>query len=155
MSTNEDTDVVGAANNNHQHRLYRVLCERFSPEGASHIASADLRLKGEDVKPEEIAAWDKVTRLNYANKMDLAIAGAVATASVNAFTDAVMGRGQNTPALAARPEPGTAVAEEEEWGEDDDETEDEEEQGPADFGYDNEEDNAEAALDYIYKLNDM
>lgn len=155
--SDDDTDVTGTANNNHQHRLYGDLCRRFSPEGAAYIAWADLRQKGvDDVEPRDLTAWDKITRLNHANKMDLATAGAVAATMVNAHTDAVMGRNQTTPALAAHPAPVTAEVEDAEWEEDEDEDEeDEADEGPVDFGYDNEEDNAEARLDYIHRINDM
>lgn len=157
MSNNDDhTDVVGAANNEHQLRLYRDLCNRFSPEGAAYIAWADLRQNGvDDVEPRDLTSWDKISRLNYANKMDLATAGSVAATMVNAHTDAVIGRNQTTPALAAQPAPTTAEVEDETWEDEDDAEDDEEDEGPVDFGYDNAEDNAEAAADYIRKLNDL
>lgn len=156
-NNNDDTDdVVGTANNNKQHRRYRDLSERYTPEGASHIAAANLRRNGKPATARMLQAWDQVTRWNHEGAMDLDTEDAIAATMVNAHTDAVMGRNQDTPALAAQPAPVTAVDEEAEWDEDEEEDEkDEEDEGPVDFGYDNEEDNAEARADYIRKLNDL
>lgn len=156
IDSDDSNEVAGTANNNLQHRLYRQLCELYTPEGASFIASADLRRKGEDVEPADIAAWDRVTRLNHAGKMDLATASTVAATHVNALTDALMGRGNTTYPSAFQTLPTVSEVEEDEgWEDDETEADEDEYEGPVDFGYDSDDENAEHALDYIYKLNDM
>jgi hypothetical protein len=152
---NSDKDLAGTANALRQQSVYRELSELYTPEGANLLASVNLKRNGVDVPPEGVGHWNTVNEAAHAGKMDLEAEAAIAAAKVNALTDAMLGRSDVTPPTAALDNQPAAELEEEEEEEEDDEEEGGEEPGNERYGYDNADDNDEAALDDIHKLNDM
>jgi hypothetical protein len=153
---NDEIDVTGTANSVHQHKLYRDLAKLYTPEGANYLTSANLIRNGVNVPPEGVAYWHMVQEAAYANKLDLATEATIAGSKVNALTDAMLGRGNDNPPMPqANTQPEWHEAEQAELDDEEDDTEDDERSTLADiFGYDNLEDNEEAAADHVRKMQE-
>ncbi|MBH1384316.1 hypothetical protein I5T81_05995 [Stenotrophomonas maltophilia] len=151
--TDTNDQPSGTANVLHQMKAYRALSEEYGAEGANLLGSKSLERNGVKVPPEGVGHWAQINSAAEQGRMDLESEGAVAACKVNALVGAVF----------ASTVPGSSRAEQisdeldeavEEEEEEDFEDEDEDEDERPDFGYEDEEDNDEAALDHIHKINE-
>jgi len=155
MSTeNDKRDLVGTANVLHQQKVHREKSEIFSTEFANRMGARSLKRSGVDVPAVGIGYWRLVNEAIHAGKMDIGAEAAIEAALVNAQADVIGGRSAATPPFTVF-EIWTDAELEFADEEDDEEEESYDEPGNEIFGYDDADDNDEAARDYIYKLNDM
>lgn len=140
--TEKNDQPSGTANVLHQMKAYRELSEEYGAEGANLLGSKSLERNGVTVPPEG---------------MDLESEGAVAASKVNALVGALLESNVSGSSRAGEiPEEldeGEDLDDEEEV-EDEDELEDEDEDEVPDFGFEEDDDNDEAALDLIHKTSE-
>lgn len=151
------TEPTGTANILHQHTEYNKLREDYTPEVANTLVQKNLARKNVEVTPEHVEGWHVINSAAVSGKLDVkterqvaetlaAAAGAaiLATASGGAETN-----GSSTTTSEAVDE-DFDDADEEVSGLDEDEL-----PSLADmYGYENDEDNEEAALDDVLKAQE-
>lgn len=134
----------GTANLIHQDAAFRALKNEYGELTATALASKNLEKNGVDVPPEGIANWAKVNCAAIAGKLDIEgeriKAETLAAKAMGTAIENVSGQLTPEPELELEPEP-----------------EPEEEEPPSlqdMYGFDNEEDNDEAALDDVLKIQE-
>jgi len=138
-----ENDLKGTANLIHQHSAYRALEGEYGEQTATVLASKNLARNGVDVPPEGIAHWDKVN--------NAAIQGQLNIDEERAKAEALASQAMGTAIQNASVENAISAEEEEEFVDGDD---DEAPTLQDMYGYDNDEDNEEAALDDILKIQE-
>ena len=151
--TDKNDQPSGTANVLHQMKAYRELSEEYGAEGANLLGSKSLERNGVTVPPEGVGHWAQINAAAEQGRMDLESEGAVAASKVNALVGALLE--SNVPGSSRAGEiPDELDEGEDEEEVDEDEDEDElEDEGP-DFGFDEDDDNDEAALDHIHRINE-
>lgn len=143
-----ENDLKGTANLIHQHSAYKALEGEYGEQTATVLASKNLARNGIDVPPEGVAHWDKVNNAAIQGQLNID----EERAKAEALASQAMGTAiQNASAENAIPAEAEAEEEEEEEFVDDD---DEAPTLQDMYGYDNDEDNEEAALDDILKIQE-
>lgn len=145
---------AGTANILHQNAIYENLCEEYSPEVANALTSKNLQRQGVDVPPEGCGHWHTINKAAANQKLDLAQELAIAENQAKEVADGML-------QVAASSQP----VHEQEFDSDfddedgdtvDEDTEDDELPSLADmYGYENDEDNEEAALDDVLKAQEQ
>lgn len=145
----------GTANILHQHTEYEKLEQDYSTETANELTAKSLKRHGVDAEPNEISSWHKINKAAVDGKMDIpgerkvaetladgAAAGVIAAARVSSI--------DQTPEVLQ----ATAEFEDEDFEEEDAAAKDELPTIDETYGFDDPEDNAEAALDDVLKAQE-
>ncbi|MBK5437243.1 hypothetical protein JFV30_10420 [Pseudomonas sp. TH32] len=150
-------DPKGTANLLHQHAEYNKLSDEYSPEVAAVLTQKNLSRSNVQVSVEQVDGWHQINEASIKGHLDLESESQIATAQATAVVDAIL-----RPIVHALPEPADVVDESEvedvdDEDQDEDEDEDEQDERPSlgdIFGYEDDEDNEEAAFDHILKLQE-
>jgi hypothetical protein len=153
------SEPSGTANILHQHTEYNKLREDYSPEVANTLVQKNLARKNVDVKPEHVEGWYVINNAAASGQLDVQTERQVAETLAAAAGDAML-------ATAA----GSAEANACMAGDDDAPDEDCDVASTSDeaselredellslgdmYGYENDEDNDEAALDDVLKAQE-
>lgn len=146
------TDPTGTANILHQFTAYNQLREDYSPEVANVLTQKNLARHNVPATPEDVDAWHRINTAAVNSKLDIPAERSVADALAGAAVAAVLETIANQPTAST---PETVDAADEYL--DEDNVEDNEDELPAladMYGYDNDEDNEEAALDDVLKAQE-
>ena len=145
---------AGTANILHQNAIYEDVCEEYSPEVANALTSKNLQRKGVNVPPEGCGHWHTINKAAVDQKLDLEQERAIAENQAKEVADGML-------QVAASSQP----VQEEEIDSDfdavdgdavDEDAENDELPSLADmYGYENDEDNEEAALDDVLKAQEQ
>lgn len=145
---------AGTANILHQNAIYEDLCEEYSPEVANALTSKNLQRQGVNVPPEGCGHWHTINKAAADQKLDLEQERAIAENQAKEVADGML-------QVAASSQP----VQEEEIDSDfddgdgdavDEDAENDELPSLADmYGYENDEDNEEAALDDVLKAQEQ
>lgn len=147
-------DLKGTANLVHQVAAYQVLKEEYGEPIAQALASKSLARNGVNVPAEGVGYWDQMNRAAIAGKLDLPgevrrAEALAAQATGAAIQRAVAGHLPSAPEVEELDE--TVEMEDEQDGV----VDSNEMASLADlYGYENDEDNAEAALDDVLKIQE-
>lgn len=147
-------DLKGTANLVHQVAAYQVLKEEYGESIAQALASKSLERNGVVVPAEGVGYWDLMNRAAIAGKLDLPGEAQRAEALAAQATGAAIHK-----AFAGHQSSSSEVEEFDDSDELDDEQDgvgDRDEMASlADlFGYESDDDNAEAALDDVLKIQE-
>lgn len=143
---------AGTANILHQNAIYEDLCEEYSPEVANALTSKNLQRQGVNVPPEGCGHWHTINKAAADQKLDLEQERAIAENQAKEVADGML-------QVAASSQP----VQEEEIDSDfddgdavDEDAENDELPSLSDmYGYENDEDNEEAALDDVLKAQEQ
>ena len=145
---------AGTENILHQNAIYEDLCEEYSPEVANALTSKNLQRQGVNVPPEGCGHWHTINKAAADQKLDLEQERAIAENQAKEVADGML-------QVAASSQP----VQEEEIDSDfddvdgdavDEDAENDELPSLADmYGYENDEDNEEAALDDVLKAQEQ
>lgn len=141
-----------------QMEAHRALSEDYSPEVANHLVSRSLQRHGVDMQPDQVDAWATINQAAGTGKLslqnELARAQAKADHTADLIVNKVSGNQAGSPWAGHDHE--ESAEHDEGWGDDidDDDQEDERPSLSEIFGYDNDEDNEEAAYDHILKITE-
>ncbi|WP_059825434.1 hypothetical protein [Burkholderia ubonensis] len=145
----------GTANILHQHSEYEKLEQDYSAETANELTAKSLKRHGVDAAPNEVSSWHKINKAAVDGKMDIPGERKVAETLADGAAAGVIAAAR-VSAIDQTPEALQATAEFED--------EDSEEEGAAEedelptidemYGFDDPEDNAEAALDDVLKAQE-
>ena len=145
------SDPTGTANILRQFTAYDQLREDYSPEVANALTQKSLARHNVHVTTDEVGAWHRLNTAAVNSQMDILAerqtADSLAAAAVAAILETA-----STPPTTHAPE---VVSVEEDS--DQDEVEDDEDELPSlgdIYGYENDEDNEEAALDDVLKAQE-
>lgn len=143
-----------------QMEAHRALSEDYSPEVANHLVSRSLQRHGVDMQPDQVDAWATINQAAGTGKLSLQNELARAEAKANHTADMIMGKVSSNQAAS----PGAchdheeSAEQDEGWGDDiDDDDDDQVDERPSlseIFGYEDDEDNEEAAYDHILKITE-
>lgn len=145
---------AGTANILHQNAIYEDLCEEYSPEVANALTSKNLQRQGVDVPPEGCGHWHTINKAAANQKLDLAQELAIAENQAKEVADGML-------QVAASSQPVHEQEFDSDFDDEDGDTvdedaEDDELPSLADmYGYENDEDNEEAALDDVLKAHEQ
>ena len=145
---------AGTANILHQNAIYEDLCEEYSPEVANALTSKNLQRQGVDVPPEGCGHWHTINKAAANQKLDLAQELAIAENQAKEVADGML-------QVAASSQPVHEQEFDSDFDDEDGDTvdedaEDDELPSLADmYGYENDEDNEEAALDDVLKAQEQ
>lgn len=150
------TDPTGTANILHQHKAYNDLRNDYSPDVANALLQKSLERRSVSVTPEEVGGWHKINQAACDGKLDLVVERKVAETMADAAGAAMLASAAASSTNASNPMESRVTNEE---SDDSDEEVPEllEDELPslADmYGYDNDEDNEEAALDDVLKAQE-
>lgn len=141
-----------------QVEAHRDLSEEYTPEVANHLVSRSLQRHGVMMTPDQVDAWATINDAAGTGKLSIQNELARAEAKASHTADMIVGRvsGSQPPSPWAGHDHEEAAEQDEGWGEDidDDDPEDERPSLSEIFGYDDDEDNEEAAYDHILKLSE-
>lgn len=153
---------AGTANILHQNAIYEDLCEEYSPDVANALTSKNLQRQGINVPPEGCGHWHTINKAAANQKLDLKQERAIAESQAKEVADGMLqvaAGSQHVYPASVQPvqaeeldsdfydEDGDAV---------DEEAENDELPSLADmYGYENDEDNEEAALDDVLKAQEQ
>lgn len=145
---------AGTANILHQNAIYEELCEEYSPEVANALTSKNLQRQGVDVPPEGCGHWHTINKAAANQKLDLAQELAIAENQAKEVADGMLQVAASSQTVHEQEfdsdfddEDGDTV---------DEDAEDDELPSLADmYGYENDEDNEEAALDDVLKAQEQ
>lgn len=164
-----------------QIEAHRDICEEHYPEVANYLVSRSLQRHGVFVTPDQVDAWATINQAAGTGKLSIQHELARAQAKADHVADLMASKVSGNQAVSpwAGHDSEEAAVQGESWGEelgDDQEDEwpsgiaeqdegwcedidddDQEEERPSlseIFGYDNDEDNEEAAYDHILKLTE-
>lgn len=153
---------AGTANILHQNAIYEDLCEEYSPDVANALTSKNLQRQGINVPPEGCGHWHTINKAAAEQKLDLEQERAIAESQAKEVADGMLqvaASSQFVYPASVQPvqveeidsdfddENGDAV---------DEDAENDERSSHADmYGYENDEDNEEAALDDVLKAQEQ
>ena len=152
---------AGTANILHQNAIYEDLCEEYSPDVANALTSKNLQRQGVNVPPEGCGHWHAINKAAADQKLDLEHERAIAEKQAKEVVDGML-----QVAASSQPVPSASVqsVQEEEIDSDFDDEDgnlDDEDVGNDElpsladmYGYENDEDNEEAALDDVLKAQE-
>ncbi len=145
---------LGTANILRQYSAHQELKQEYSPETANELAAKSLNRHGIEATSGDVASWDKINNAAVDGKIDIPAERQVAETLANGFAQATINIANQSSNIAAV----------QDANEDDMEIEDEDESEPPEddlttidemYGYDNPEDNDEAALDDVLKIQEQ
>lgn len=157
------TTPAGTANILRQHTDYSQLRQDYSPEVASVLAQKSLERHNIPASPSDVEVWHRINTAAADSKLDIATERRVAEARADAVTAHIVDAARSSTAVAPVTADHSAEAAYELDGSDDNdddsdgEPEDDEGElasGADLFGYENDEDNAEAAYDEVLKIQE-
>jgi hypothetical protein len=146
--------VAGTANILHQHSEYEKLQQDYSTQTANELTARNLARHGVDVIPDEVSSWHKINAAAVQAKLDIHAERAQAESSAQ---DAAINMIASARSYSAAQNSGVEDTPLEEDNENDESnSEDDSELLAIDelYGYDDPEDNAEAALDDVLKAQE-
>jgi len=144
------SEPTGTANILHQFTAYNQLREDYSPEVANVITQKNLGRHNIHATPGEIEAWHRINTAAANAKLNIPAERSTAETLGKASTAAILEAASIPHAIE---ELETTFAADENL--DEDETEEDERPSLADmYGYENDEDNEEAALDDVLKARE-
>lgn len=150
------TEPTGTANILHQHKEYNDLSNDYSPEVANALVQKNLERKNVVVTPVEVGGWHKINQAACDGKLDLKVERQVAETLADAAGAAMLASAAESAANESTLMENEAA--DEEFDDSDEEvSEAEEDELPslADmYGYENDEDNEEAAFDDVLKAQE-
>ena len=146
------TDSAGTANILHQFTAYNQLRDDYSPEVANVLTQKNLARHNVPATPEDVDAWHRINTAAVNSKLDIPAERRIADTLAGAAVAAILETASTGPVADVS---DTIAADDEDFSEN--EIQDEEDELPslADmYGYDNDEDNEEAALDDVLKAQE-
>ena len=136
-----------------QYRAYQGLREEYSAEVANHLTSKSLERHGVTVGPNGVEAWHKINQAATQGHMDIPAEQAAAEGRAQRAAEQIVGGFGGGSSFGSQPEAGSDHA----LIDDEEDTVDIEEEMDSlgdIFGYENDEDNEEAAYDHILKMSE-
>lgn len=146
------SEPAGTANILHQFTAYNQLREEYSPEVANTLTQKNLARHNVPATPGEVEAWHRINTAAVNSKLDIPAERSTADALANDAVAAIL-----ETAFASSPTEGleTTDTADENFDEDEVETDEDELPSLADiYGYEDDEDNEEAALDDVLKAQE-
>ena len=143
---------LGTANILRQYSAHQELKQEYSPETANELAAKSLNRHGIEATSGDVASWAKINTAAVDGKIDIPAERQVAETLANGFAQAIIATAHqsvNVDALQEANEDDIETEDESALLEDDLPTIDEM------YGYDNPEDNEEAALDDVLKAQEQ
>jgi len=136
-----------------QYRAYQGLREEYSAEVANHLTSKNLERHGVAVTPSGVEAWHTINQAATQGRLDLPAEQAAAEGRAEQAAEQIMaGLGRGVSFVSHAEASGS-----EEFIDDEEDALDIEEEMDSlgdIFGYENDEDNEEAAYDHILKMSE-
>jgi hypothetical protein len=152
------SEPTGTANILHQFTAYNQLREDYSSEVANTLTQTNLARHNVPATPAEVEAWHRINTAAVNAKLDIPAERSIAEALANAAVANILGT-VSTPSTTEEPET-TNTADENpykvQFADDEDEDEHEDELPSLEdiYGYEDDEDNQEAALDDLLKAQE-
>jgi len=140
---------LGTANILHQYSCHQDLKQEYSPETAHELAAKSLNRHGIPATPNDVASWDKINSAAVQGKMDIPAERQVAESMAKGVAQAIIASAHQTS------DEHDADEEDLESGDAADVAEDELTTIDELYGFDNPEDNDEAALDDVLKAQEQ
>ena len=143
---------LGTANILRQYSAHQELTQEYSPETANELAAKSLNRSGVEATSGDVASWAKINNAAVDGKIDIPAERQVAETLANGFAQAIIttaNQSGNADVLQDADEDDVETEDESEPLEDDLPTIDEM------YGYENPEDNDEAALDDVLKAQEQ
>lgn len=153
---------AGTANILHQNAIYEDLCEEYSPEVANALTSKNLQRQGVNVPPEGCGHWHTINKAAADQKLDLEQERAIAENQAKEVADGMLqvaASSQPVSSASVKPVPEEEIDSDFDDADGDavdEDAENDELPSLADmYGYENDEDNEEAALDDVLKAQEQ
>lgn len=144
--------LPGTANIFHQFTAYNQLHEDYSPEVANALTQKNLARHNVPATPGEVEAWHRINTAAVNSKLDIQAERSTADALANAAVAAIL---ETAAASAPAQALETTGAADEDLDEDGVEDDADELPSLGDiYGYEDDEDNEEAALDDVLKAQE-
>lgn len=146
------TEPTGTANILHQFTAYKQLRDDYSPEVANVLTQKNLESHDVPATPNDVEAWHRINAAAASAKLDIPAERHKAETQAKAAVDAIL---QTAASQSSVDTPETTAAVDDDL--EDEEIEDDESELPSlsdIYGYDDDEDNEEAAFDDILKLQE-
>ncbi|WP_442769417.1 hypothetical protein [Zoogloea ramigera] len=153
---------AGTANILRQNAIYKDLREEYSPDVANALTSKNLQRQGINVPPEGCEHWHTINKAATDQKLDLEQERAIAESQAKEVADGMLQVAASShPVYPAAAQPVQAEEIDSDFDDEDGDTADEDAENDerpslADiYGYENDEDNQEAALDDVLKAQEQ